>query len=61
MLMAVQRPDEAGPSRPPKQPHLEHRFHGDLQKDARALVILLQVGVLSLVLERLCLRQVTRV
>jgi hypothetical protein len=36
--------DEAGPSRPPKQPRLEQRWHGNLQRDARALVILLQVG-----------------
>jgi hypothetical protein len=44
MPVVVRRPDGAGPSRPPKQPRLEQRFHGDLQKDARALVILLQVG-----------------
>jgi hypothetical protein len=36
--------DEAGPSRPPKQPRIEQRWHGNLQRDARALVILLQVG-----------------
>ena len=36
--------DEAGPSRPPKQPCVEKRWHGNLQPDARALVILLQVG-----------------
>ena len=36
--------DEAGPSRPLKQPRLEQRWHGNLQRDARALVILLQVG-----------------
>lgn len=36
--------DEAGPSRPPKQPRVERRWHGNLQHDARALVILLQVG-----------------
>lgn len=36
--------DEAGPSRPVKQPRMEQRWHGNLQGDARALVILLQVG-----------------
>ncbi|KAG0620048.1 hypothetical protein M758_4G185300 [Ceratodon purpureus] len=36
--------EEAGPSRPPKQPRVEQRWHGNLQQDARALVILLQVG-----------------
>lgn len=36
--------DEAGPSRPLKQPRVERRWHGNLQRDARALVILLQVG-----------------
>lgn len=36
--------DEAGPSRPMKQPRMEQRWHGNLDKDARALVILLQVG-----------------
>ena len=42
---AHERPqDEAGPSRPPKQPRMEQRWHGNLQPDARALVILLQVG-----------------
>ena len=35
---------EAGPSRPPKQPRVEQRWHGNLQQDARALVILLQTG-----------------
>src|SRR5947209_19886935 len=35
---------EAGPSRPAKQPRVEKRWHGNLQRDARALVILLQVG-----------------
>ena len=34
----------AGPSRPAKQPRVEQRWHGNLQRDARALVILLQVG-----------------
>jgi hypothetical protein len=43
--MAVGLPqDEAGPSRPPKQPRLELRWHGNLQSEARAMVILLQVG-----------------
>ena len=36
--------DEAGPSCPPKQPRVEQRWHGNLQDDARAMVILLQVG-----------------
>lgn len=36
--------DEAGPSRPLKQPRVEQRWHGNLLRDARALVILLQVG-----------------
>lgn len=36
--------DEAGPSRPSKQPRVERRWHGNLQGDARALVILLQTG-----------------
>lgn len=36
--------DEGGPSRPVKQPRVERRWHGNLQSDARALVILLQVG-----------------
>ena len=36
--------EEAGPSRMPKQPRIEQRWHGNLQQDARALVILLQVG-----------------
>ena len=36
--------EEAGPSRPPKQPRVERRWHGNLDADARALVILLQVG-----------------
>lgn len=35
---------EAGPSRPLKKPRVEQHWHGNLQKDARALVILLQVG-----------------
>jgi len=38
------RQEEAGPSRPPKQPRMEHRWFGNLQQDARALVILLQIG-----------------
>lgn len=36
--------DEAGPSRPLKQPRIERRWHGNLDINARALVILLQVG-----------------
>jgi len=36
--------EEAGPSRPSKQPRMEQRWYGNLQRDARALVILLQVG-----------------
>jgi len=36
--------EEAGPSRPSKQPRVEQRWYGNLQQDARALVILLQVG-----------------
>jgi hypothetical protein len=36
--------EEAGLSRPSKQPRVEHRWHGNLQQDARALVILLQIG-----------------
>ena len=36
--------EEVGPSQPSKQPRVEHRWHGNLQQDARALVILLQVG-----------------
>jgi hypothetical protein len=35
---------EVGPSRPSKQPRVEQRWHENLQEDARALVILLQVG-----------------
>ena len=42
--LQIQHQDEAGPSRPLKQPRLENRWHGNLQRDARALVILLQVG-----------------
>ncbi len=36
--------DEAGPSRLLKQPCVERRWHGNLHEEARALVILLQVG-----------------
>ena len=36
--------DEAGPSRPSKQPRMEQRWYGNLQRDARALVIQLQIG-----------------
>jgi len=35
--------DEALPSRLPNQPRIEQRWHGNLQRDARVLVILLQV------------------
>ncbi len=35
---------EAGPSRPSKQPRMEQWWYGNLPRDARALVILLQVG-----------------
>ena len=35
---------EAVSSRTAKQPRIEQRWHGNLQQDARALVILLQVG-----------------
>ena len=35
---------EAGSSRPSKQPRVEQQWHRNLQQDARALVILLQVG-----------------
>ena len=36
--------EEAGPSRPSKQPRMEQWWYGNLPRDARALVILLQVG-----------------
>jgi hypothetical protein len=36
--------EEVGSSWPSKQPRLEQRWHENLQQDARALVILLQVG-----------------
>ena len=36
--------EEAKPSCPPKQARVEQRWHKNLQHDARALVILLQVG-----------------
>jgi hypothetical protein len=36
--------DEAGPSQRRKRPRMEQRWHGNLQEEARALVILLQVG-----------------
>ena len=36
--------EEAGPSRPLKQPRMEHRWFRNLQQDAPALMILLQVG-----------------
>ena len=35
--------EEAGPSRPSKQPCVEQRWHGNFQRDTRALVIFLQV------------------
>ena len=39
-----ERPQEEGePSRPSKQPRVDQRWYGNLQRDARALVILLQV------------------
>lgn len=45
LTLLGERPQvEAGPSRPPNQPRVEQRWHGNLQHDARALVILLQVG-----------------
>jgi hypothetical protein len=36
--------DEAGPSEPRKQPHFDQFWHGNLQEDSQAMVILLQVG-----------------
>jgi hypothetical protein len=36
--------EEVGHSRPSKQPRVEQLWHGNLQQDACALVILLQVG-----------------
>jgi hypothetical protein len=36
--------EETGPSRLSQQPRAEQRWHGNLQQDARAVVILLQVG-----------------
>lgn len=44
VLPRVRPLDEAGPFRPLKQPRMDQRWHGNLQRDARALVILLQVG-----------------
>ena len=42
---SVRRPqDEAGPSQRRKRPRFEQLWHGNLQADAKALVILLQVG-----------------
>ncbi len=38
------RPDEAGSPRPPKQPRVKRRWHGTLDTNAFALVILLLVG-----------------
>jgi hypothetical protein len=43
-----ERPQEkAGSSRPSKQPRVEQWWHGNLQQNARALVILLQVGCIE--------------
>ena len=36
--------EEAGPSQPSKQSRVEQGWYGNLQHDARALVILVQVG-----------------
>ena len=36
--------EEAGPSTRRKRPRIDQLWHGNLQDDARALVILLQVG-----------------
>lgn len=36
--------EEARPSQPQKEPRVEQQWHGNLQQNARALVILLQVG-----------------
>jgi hypothetical protein len=45
----LERPqEEAGPSRPSKKPRVEQRWHGNLQQDTCALVILLQVGCVEL-------------
>jgi hypothetical protein len=35
--------EEIGPSRLSKQPRVKQRWHGNLQQDAHALVILLQI------------------
>jgi hypothetical protein len=45
-LQLLQPPtrDEAGPSERRKRPRVEQFWHGNLQDNARALVILLQVG-----------------
>ena len=45
--LRVHPQDEAGPSRPLKQPRVERRWHGNLDVNARALVILLQVGCIE--------------
>ena len=37
-------PDEARPPKRRKQPHFNQFWHGNLQEDSRAMVILLQVG-----------------
>jgi hypothetical protein len=36
--------DEAGPSERRKPPHIEQLWHGNIQDDARALMILLLAG-----------------
>ena len=38
----------AGPSHPLKKSRIHNRWHGNLDKDARVLVILLQVGCIEL-------------
>jgi len=40
--------EEAEPSRPPKQSRVKQRWHMNLQPNARALVILLQIGCIEL-------------
>ena len=42
--LPIHSQDEAGPSRLLKNSRVDQRWHGNLQRDARALVILLQVG-----------------
>jgi hypothetical protein len=43
----LQPQDEGGPSAQRKRPRIKQPWHGSLQPDARALVILLQVGKLE--------------